>query len=389
MKRTAGWMVAASLLALALSGAGCRRDGAADATDTKAEGAAASAGTAGEASDADAPVYQTYGAHNPPGAAGSNPCATPDCVYPRRPGEPADPLWPAYWQSGWTMYRAFGPFTAQRAAWNPPPWPDEAAIGSQYQKSTGASYYDSTWRGPSGEGMMVESYNDFCLPIFPIPNQFSCKFISLGDTAYFVAGEGPDRPAWMKDTPVCLFSKQNHPPRRDFVKHLPYSASDSARIGAGGQAYSFWVCGGPGGSCTLDNRTYQSGEIMQAGASPDLTAVGGILFGYGFGKDASGALVPQSFYFSGFPAPPANAPMVSQNYTGFRATRPDPAVYADVADLDPATLPVCELFDPPDSADVFAAEGAGPRPPTWADIGRASERGSERGGGSSREPRDE
>lgn len=375
MKRTVGWMAAAGVLALVSMGAGCQREGAEDAPKSEAGSGEAIEEAGGAPAEDSGPVYQTYGAHNPPGAAGDNPCATPDCVYPRAPGEPADPLWPEFWQSAWTMYRAHGPITPQGVAWNPPPWPTEAAIGSQFQKSSGSSYYDSTWRGPSGEGMMVESYTDFCLPIFPIPNQFSCKFISLGDTAFFVAGEGPDRPAWMKDTPVCLFSPQNHPPRRDFVKHLPYSPSDSARIGPGGQAYSFWVCGGPDGTCTNDGTTYQSGQIMQTGASPDLTAAGGILFGYGFAKDASGAMVPQSFYFSGFPAPPANAPMVSQNYTGFRATRPDPSVYAEVASLDAASLPVCQLFDPPSEAGLTGAEAGVPRAPTWADIGR---RGGER-----------
>ena len=34
---------------------------------------------------------------------------------------------------------------------------------------------------------------------------------------------------------------------------------------------------------------------------------------------------PQSFYFSGFPLNPPNAPFVSQIYSGFQETKPDPA----------------------------------------------------------------
>jgi hypothetical protein len=297
-----------------------------------------------------AQVYQTYGAHNP---AEASPCQVQGCVYPRSPGQPADPIWPEYWQSNWTMYRVFKGYQAY-----PPPYagapPAPLKEGSDYQVSYGATFYDSTWRSESGEGAMMERYDKYCLPIFPIANAYSCKFISLGDTAYFVAGEG--RPAWMPH--ICLFSPLNHPPRRDFVSHLPYSAADSARIGKGGQGYSFWV-------------SASNGYVLQVGASPDRTADGAILFGYGFQTDPAGQLVPQSFYFSGYPLAPADAPIVSQNYTNFAATQPPPDTWADVAGLDPATLPKCQLFVPPASAASPKQVGAPPpRAPTWGDIGR-------------------
>ncbi|MCX8476737.1 MAG: hypothetical protein MT490_13135 [Sphingomonas sp.] len=300
---------------------------------------------------AHAQVYQTYGAHNP---AEASPCQVKNCVYPRGPGEPADPIWPEYWQSDWTMYRVFNGYDKY-----PPPYPGAPPKalkdGTDYQVSHGASFYDSTWRSASGEGAMMERYDKFCLPIFPIENNYSCKFISLGDTAYFVAGEG--RPAWMPR--ICLFSPKNHPPRRDFISHLPYSAADSQRIGKGGQAYSFWV-------------SAANGYVMQVGASPDRTQDAGILFGYGFQTDAKGGLVPQSFYFSGYPMAPANAPIVSQNYTNFAATQPPPDTWAEVAGLDPDTLPRCQLFDPPSTSDAKGKLTATPakRAPTWGDIGR-------------------
>jgi hypothetical protein len=297
------------------------------------------------------PVYQTYGVHNP---ADVSPCAYPDCQYVRGPGEPANPLYPEYWTSAWTMYRVFNNY-----ADNPPPYagkpPATLKEGVDYEVSYGASYYDSTWRGPTGEGAMQEYYEKRCLPIFPISNHFTCSFISLGDIAYFVT-YAQDRPAGMP--PVCLFSKRNHPPRRDFVTHLPYSSGDSQRLGTGAQGYSFWV--GP-----------ETGKPIQTGASPDRTADQAILFGYAFAPLA-GTLQPSSFYFSGYPLPPANAPIVSQNYTNFSATKPDPKTTWDqVAGIDPDTLPLCQLFDPP--ATLLTA--APKRAPTWSDIGRWRRRG--------------
>lgn len=73
---------------------------------------------------------------------------------------------------------------------------------------------------------MEEHYVKRCLPIFPIPNNFTCSFISLGRIAYFVTYP-EDRPQGMP--PVCLFSPDNHPPKRDFIEHLPYSLGDSSR----------------------------------------------------------------------------------------------------------------------------------------------------------------
>ncbi|MGL1446916.1 hypothetical protein ACSTIZ_00215, partial [Vibrio parahaemolyticus] len=76
-----------------------------------------------------------------------------------------------------------------------------------------------------------EHYEKKCLPIFPMENNYSCSFISLGPIAFFVTYD--DRP---KDMPkVCLFSPLNHPPARDFIKHLPYSLGDSMRTNPDGK----------------------------------------------------------------------------------------------------------------------------------------------------------
>jgi len=138
---------------------------------------------------------------------------------------------------------------------------------------------------------------------------------SLGDTAFFVT-YNRDRPKGMP--PVCLFSPLNHPPRPDFIAHLPYSLSDSVQLQNRIQGYSFWIDAG-------------SGKPIQTGVSPVPAGTTAIMFGYGFMSRATRDRVdrsaepyrhPQSFYFLGYPLAPTNAPFVSQNYTDFAMVRP-------------------------------------------------------------------
>jgi hypothetical protein len=283
------------------------------------------------------PVYPTYGVHNPPQY---SPCAAPDCLYGRGPGEPSDPILPLYWTAKWKMYRVYNQY-----AQYPPPYdgvpPPPLKEGVDYEVSNGASYYDSTWRRPNGEeGAVMEFYEDRALPIFPGPNNYSCAYISLGDNAYFLTFK-ENRPVNM--VPVCLFSALNHPPMRDFIKHLPYSKGDSERLGGRVQGYSFW--------------TSPSGDRppIQVGVSPDRTKDGAVLFGYAFQsawtEQPGGRPVPmlyrlpQSFYFSGWPNNPPNAPIVSQNFYDFSFTKPDPAktwdLVAELAEGKP--VPVCQF----------------------------------------------
>jgi hypothetical protein len=277
-------------------------------------------------------VYFTGGVHN------DKDCIpVSKCIYQRKPGEPTNPLYPAWWSSDWIMYRVFNNYDKF-----PPPYasPPEGLTPTDYQVSTGWTAYDSTYvpRDHDGTGAMMEHYEKFCLPIFPMNNNYTCSFVSLGNKAYFLRYD--DRPP---GTPQCCqFSLKNHPPRRDFIKHLPFSPADSARV-AGTQAYSM--------------------------------TPGGILFGYAFYKDpqrdshdkkAAPYRHPQSFYFAGYPLDPPNAPTVSQNYTNFRMKRPDPAeTWEQVAKMCPAKPKWCCLF----TSDCPPAQAASPAlTPNWSNI---------------------
>ncbi|WP_330961176.1 hypothetical protein [Photobacterium sp. 53610] len=267
------------------------------------------------AAEAPSDVYFTMGVHN---NFGCEPASV--CLPKRQVGDPTDPQYPEYWVSDWTMFRVFQNYQS-----NPPPYtnPPSTLSAQDYTVSYGTTYYDSTYR-PSdgdGEGAMMEHYDKYCLPIFPIQNNnYTCSFISLGNKAYFLTYP-EDRPADMPE--CCLFSPENHPPRRDFIKHLPYSAKRSAQLNDSVQAYA----------------------LTLQGSEP-------ILFGYAFNKNASpdannGVWYrhPQSFYFSG-DTTTANAPIVSQNYTSFRTQKPNAKDTWDrVGQMCTATpLPKCQLF---------------------------------------------
>ncbi len=134
------------------------------------------------------------------------------------------------------MYRVFNNFDAF-----PPPYanPPAGLTPGDYEVSYGTSYYDSTYvpADKDGTGAMMEYYDKRCLPIFPFDNKFSCAFVSLGNKAYFL--RYADRPP---ETPQCCqFSLKNHPPRVDFIKHLPYNAAESRHVGDSLQAYSYRV----------------------------------------------------------------------------------------------------------------------------------------------------
>jgi len=288
-------------------------------------------------------TYFTNGVHNSVGC----PTAT-SCVYPRKRGEPQkDPQYPAFWTSDWTMYRVFHKYKEY-----PPPYasPPAGLVPADYEVSYGTTYYDAAYAPPDkdGTGAMMEYYDKRCLPIFPGSNQFSCAFVSLGNKAYFLRYD--DRPV---GAPACCqFSLDNHPPRPDFIKHLPYNPAESAHLDGTIQAYSL-----------LLKQDHQS-----------------ILFGYAYDKQVRPDALdkaavpyqhPQSFYFSGQPTTPPDAPIVSQNYSNFRMERPDPTkIWDQVTRSCPAQPVWCCLFasDCPDQAAPAAPAATARRPAEWSTL---------------------
>lgn len=311
---------------------GAPEDAPKEAVAAKAEPVEAAEREASDPCKTLSPIYPTKGVHNPCG------CGEDECVEERKPSDPPNPRYPEHWVSRWNMYRVFHGYED-----NLPPYADPPAgleRGVDYELSHGATYYDDAYEPADGDGRgaMMEHYEKFCLPIFPIDSDFTCSFISLGNKAYFLTYDD-DRPEGMP--PCCLFSPLNHPPRPDFIKHLPYSAEDSEHLDDSLQAYRY-IAKGP-----------EDEDIW---------------FAYAFWRDEwldaeHQYQKPQSFYFSGSLDKPPDAPFVSQNYVDFRIERPDPAeTWEQVAKTCPKDPPPCHLFDPPETegkANVAAPHGAG------------------------------
>ena len=270
-------------------------------------------------------IYPTFGVHNP---ASYSPCEDYDCIQRRPEGAPSDPLFPPQWVSDWTMYTVHDGYQK-----SPPPYPlDIESVGIQdYTMSKGRTYYDGSFNHPNhpGEGAMMEYYHERCLPIFPIENDYTCAFVSLGNTAYFLTPDESNRPENMPA--CCLFSPLNHPPRRDFIKHLPYSPIDSSRL-PDIQAYSLETPG-PNDSSILFGYAYNSTYTMDDAANR---------------TEDKPYRHPNQFYFSGFPLPPVKAPIVTQIYTNFQSIPPNADdtwnMVGQMCALQP--LPKCALFNP-------------------------------------------
>jgi hypothetical protein len=93
-------------------------------------------------------------------------------------------------------------------------------------------------------------------------------------------------------------------------------------------------------------RTYREiAEILADKCAVEVTGSG--VHDYLMDKSVPPYRHPHSFYFSGYPLDPPNAPIISQNYTEFAMIRPDPAETWDLAAKYSAghpILPACNLF---------------------------------------------
>jgi hypothetical protein len=61
---------------------------------------------------------------------------------------------------------------------------------------------------------MVEQYYDFCVPIFPAGNNWTCHFVNTQSVSYLVTFE--DRPE--NQPPCCVFENPWYPPAPNFVE---------------------------------------------------------------------------------------------------------------------------------------------------------------------------
>jgi len=78
-----------------------------------------------------------------------------------------------------------------------------------------------------GTGAMMEHYYEkFCLPIFPMSNNYTCSFVSLGQQSLFlcVYDDRPPNTAAM----LPVLAEEPSAATRFSSKHLPYSPVDSA-----------------------------------------------------------------------------------------------------------------------------------------------------------------
>ena len=114
-------------------------------------------------SDPPEDVFFTMGVHN------DYLCDKIDCMPERSKTDPSDPLYPEKWISEWTMFTV-----SKNYENNPPPYtnPPSTLSPDDYRVSYGATYYDSTYVPADGDGVgaMMEHYEEYCLPIFPIEN---------------------------------------------------------------------------------------------------------------------------------------------------------------------------------------------------------------------------
>lgn len=275
-------------------------------------------------------VYETNGVHSDCGCDKDNNY----CLAKKDPSEPKRPKFPDHWISDWTMFTVMNETAAEEF---PPPYTNPPANieAKDYRVSYGTSYYDNNYRPkePKGEqdfGAMMEHYSDFCLPIFGWPEnkyEFTCAFVSLGKTAYFLEYKSNS-----EDAPKCYeFSPNNHPPRPDFLKHLDYWPEASKQLNGSVQAY-YWK------------------QLWQKDAEPRM------LFAYAFNREKSlqGNLPidnewyqrPQSFFFTGQIAQgkEMTSPMISQNYTSFRTEQPNPKLWQQVENWCKQPVPLAHLF---------------------------------------------
>lgn len=91
-----------------------------------------------------------------------------------------------------------------------PPWSTLHPPALPYAIGRGATWFAADL------GIMIESYTDYCVPIFEPNSYFPCTLFNYNGTAYFISdkttGYGP----------CCVYRKPWSPPHRDFMQQFTH-----------------------------------------------------------------------------------------------------------------------------------------------------------------------
>ncbi|KAA3675317.1 uncharacterized protein DEA37_0007491, partial [Paragonimus westermani] len=113
-----------------------------------------------------------------------------------------------------------------------PPWPSVHPPELPYAIGRGRTWYAADL------GIMIESYTDYCVPIFEPNSYFPCVMFNYNNTAYFISdkttGYGP----------CCVYRKPWAPPHRDFMQQFThYYNGSTTNLGEGilEQMIDWWI----------------------------------------------------------------------------------------------------------------------------------------------------
>lgn len=113
-----------------------------------------------------------------------------------------------------------------------PPWPKLHPPDLPYAIGRGQTWYAADL------GIMIESYTDYCVPIFEPNSYFPCVLFNYNGTAYFISdvntGYGP----------CCVYRRPWAPPHRDFMQQFTrYYNGSTNNFGEGilHQPIDWWI----------------------------------------------------------------------------------------------------------------------------------------------------
>ncbi|KAA0198018.1 Expressed conserved protein [Fasciolopsis buskii] len=185
-----------------------------------------------------------------------------------------------------------------------PPWSTLHPPALPYAIGRGATWFAADL------GIMIESYTDYCVPIFEPNSYFPCTLFNYNGTAYFISdkttGYGP----------CCVYRKPWSPPHRDFMQQFTHFFNKTTvDFGPGvfNQTVDWWII------------PQEEDKIFRKGKIRDHPAFGG--YGWARNKLPSGNRPQVCFWYEG------NDGWAQQLFYNFTDTGPR------IKDLDNFILP--------------------------------------------------